>query len=89
MRKRVDNNHTRIVKELRDTGYSVLDLHEVGNDCPDICVGIQGINFLFEIKSKHGRLSKGQKKLQEEWFGQIDTIYDTSDALQIMRRRIC
>lgn len=39
MRKRTDANHKEIVKALRDAGISVIDLHEVGKDCPDILAG--------------------------------------------------
>ena len=40
MAKRVDANQSIIVDALRQAGCSVLDLHEVGLDCPDILVGV-------------------------------------------------
>ena len=38
--KRVDQNQKDVVKALRDSGAYVFHLHEVGQGCPDLLVGI-------------------------------------------------
>ena len=48
--KRVDDNQTKIVKELRGEGMTVQHLHGVHGGCPDIVVGYKGKNYMFEIK---------------------------------------
>src|SRR4029077_3398727 len=62
-RGRRDGNHVKIVRELRQAGYSVLDLGSVGGGCPDILVGKNGKNWLCEIKD--GSLPPSAKKLTE------------------------
>ena len=37
---RVDQNQSEIVDALRRVGCSVQDLHEVGQGCPDLLVGV-------------------------------------------------
>lgn len=39
--KRVDANHSQIVKALRQCGVSVLSLAPVGHGCPDLLIGIE------------------------------------------------
>ena len=67
---KVDLNQKEIVKRLRDAGYSVLLLHAVHGGCPDILVGKDGKNWLFEIKSHNGKLTPKQVEFFDSWGGQ-------------------
>lgn len=51
MARRIDENQPEIVKTFRQLGASVLILSNLGKGCPDICCGIFGKNYLFEIKN--------------------------------------
>ena len=53
---RVDDNHAKIVASLRLVGCTVLDLSAVGQGCPDIMVGLAGVNYLIEIKDGRGEI---------------------------------
>lgn len=79
-----DRNQPKIVEDLRDIGATVKILTGVGDDFPDIIVGWQGENFLFEIKSAKGELSKGQKKFRAEWRGQVDKAKTLGDILKVL-----
>lgn len=49
--RRRDTTHSPIVSQLRELGYSVLDLAGVGSGCPDLHVGRYGISMLVECKT--------------------------------------
>lgn len=88
MPKSVDSNQKKIVENLREMGMTVIDLHEVGHGCPDIAVGYRGLNFLFEIKGRHGKLTDDQKLFKEQYRGQYDVIRSTMDAVSIIEKKI-
>ncbi len=82
---RVDENQKQIVKQLRAFGASVHSLAMVGNSFPDIICGYKGKNFLFEIKTDTGKLSPGQVEFQQNWNGQVCTIYCAEHAIKVMQ----
>ena len=90
MIKRTDSNHAEIIKALRKIpNLSVFSTHEVGKGFPDIVIGYKGINYLIEIKD--GKKSPSQRKLTDveldfhlSWNGQIDTIKNLDELLQII-----
>jgi hypothetical protein len=90
MIKRTDSNHAEIIKALRKIpNLSVFSTHEVGKGFPDIVIGYKGINYLIEIKD--GKKSPSQRKLTDaeldfhlSWNGQIDTIKNFDELLQII-----
>jgi len=85
MPRRTDGNHVHITEALRDMGATVLDLHSMGRGCPDIAVGLAGVNYLFEIKSSHrAQLTPDEERFRLGWSGQVDTISSWRDALEIM-----
>ena len=84
--KRADTNQAAIVLELRKLGYSVQHLHTVGGGCPDIVVGRDGRNWLFEIKTRGGKLTQDEAIFFEVWRGQVNVIYSVEDALAIMQK---
>lgn len=82
-----DSNHAEIVKALRDLGCSVLDLGAVGHGCPDILVGVAGVNYLLEIKD--GRKPPSERKLTPDqvdwhrvWKGQALVVTNVLEAAQ-------
>jgi len=86
---KVDANQPAIVAALRDTGATVQHLHFVGRGCPDVCVGIDGVNYLFEIKvpghyKAEDKLTDAERKWHEEWKGQVAIIQTADDALEVM-----
>jgi Holliday junction resolvase len=78
---RADKNQNQIVRELRELGYSVLILSQVGNGCPDILVSRNSKNILFEIKTKTGKLRKSQKDFLEKWRGEAYVARTTEDII--------
>ena len=88
-RARIDSNQPAIVKALREAGATVLHLHAVGHGCPDLCVGLKGKNYLFEIKDPTKRPSQRQLTDDEKavfyaWRGQIDKIETVEEAFAIL-----
>tara|TARA_R110002012_G_scaffold14850_3_gene60494 strand:+ start:2332 stop:2616 length:285 start_codon:yes stop_codon:yes gene_type:complete len=47
---RTDANHTQIVKELRQLGFSVESTASLGRGFPDLAVGKHGKTLLVEVK---------------------------------------
>ena len=60
--KRVDQNQKDVVKALRDSGAYVFHLHEVGQGCPDLLVGINNQTYLVEVKMPKGKFTDAQIK---------------------------
>jgi hypothetical protein len=79
-----DENQPEIVERLRAMGAKVTITSMVGCGFPDICVGWQGINYLFEIKTETGKLKKNQVKFHADWKGTIHTIRSFEEALEII-----
>ncbi len=86
---RVDRNQAEIVRVLRAIGASVQHLHSVGKGCPDLLVGYQGINYLFEIKD--GTKPRSQRKLTPDeveffmsWRGRAYIVDSVHQALVIL-----
>lgn len=86
-RGRVDSNQTALVKELRKIGLSVAITSSLGKGFPDIVVGWQGKNFLFEIKDP-GKppsarvLTEAEQDFADGWRGQITTVLTLDDCLK-------
>jgi hypothetical protein len=80
-----DGNQTEIVTQLRRIpGITVHYVHQLKNFC-DILVGYRGRNYLFEIKKdQKKKLTPGEKKFQEEWTGQVNTVSSVEDILLIL-----
>jgi hypothetical protein len=81
---KVDSNHAPIVNELRALGLSVVSLAKVANGCPDISVGWNGVNYLFEIKVEGETLNEVETKWHQAWQGQVATIHSSEEALVTM-----
>ncbi len=81
MPHRTDANQAEIMAALRAVGASVCDLHEVGSNVPDLLVGYRGCNWLLEVKSEKGSLSKGQQEFFLTWQGLVALVRCVDDAL--------
>ena len=91
MPKRTDANQSSIVRALREIGASVQSIADLGKGVPDIMVGFQGYNYLFEVKDwkqppSKRRLTKDEKSWHENWRGSVRVIETFEDALKAMRR---
>lgn len=89
MAKRIDDNQREIVKTLRSLGASVQILSDVGKGCPDIIVGIFGINFLIEIKNgkkppSAQRLTEKEQLFFDSWKGQVCIIKSPDEAINFI-----
>jgi hypothetical protein len=91
--KRVDANQKQIVKELRDIGYSVMVMSDLGHGKPDVCVGTtiggKPTNFLFEIKDgskppSRRKLTNDEIEFFAKWEGQVNIIHTAKEAVMIM-----
>lgn len=92
MRKtaKIDDNQKQIVDGLRKLGLSVQSLASIGNGCPDIVVGTDRKNFLFEIKDGSKPPSKrlltdDEVKWHERWRGQVHVVETIEDVLNVIR----
>lgn len=81
--RRVDENQAQIVKELRDAGYGVIDIHIIGGGVPDLIVSQQGgRTVLVEIKASWKKnLTDDERDFFLTWGG--DKIIATS-AREVM-----
>lgn len=79
---RVDGNQAAIVQRFRECGASVLHLHMVGDDCPDLLIGSKGVNVLVELKTPVGALSVGQREFIKEWRGDDVWVIRSPDEAQ-------
>lgn len=90
---KTDANHQEIVKGLRKSGCTVLDLSAVGNGCPDIAVGRAGINWLFEIKDGSKPPSARKLTMMEQaffatWRGNVQVVKSLDEAIDIINQTL-
>lgn len=92
--KRVDANHAEVVAQFRELlpEASVFDLSGAGRGIPDILVGHNGFNYLFEIKDgskppSARKLTPAQKKLHESWQGQICVVTTATEMVETINKR--
>lgn len=90
---RIDANQKEIMKDLRRPeakGWlSVVSTHQIGKGFGDICVGVAGRNFLFEIKtSDRGRLTDDETTFHADWNGQIEVVYTAKDVIHSLLRQL-
>jgi hypothetical protein len=89
MAKRTDSNQREIVDALRKCGASVFILSNVGKGCPDLLIGMNGKNFLAEIKDG-SKPPSGQKLTEREqvffnsWKGQVCLLRSIDEVLQLI-----
>lgn len=91
LRGRTDANHGAIIKRLRQCGCSVMSLAQIGNGAPDLAVGFHGVNVFLEIKDgskspSRQRLTDAEKWWAATWAGQVATVANADEALEVVLR---
>lgn len=88
--RRVDNNQSEIVAELRQIGASVIDLSAVGGGVCDLIVGYRGQTYLIEVKNtatSYGKrgLNTKQQDVADNWRGApIHVVRSVDEALRVI-----
>ena len=88
-RARVDANQASFVKVMRQLGYSVCHLHQLGQGVPDLLIGKGGRNYLFELKDGNKppskrKLTEDEERWHAQWQGQVATVKSVDEALAIL-----
>jgi len=85
--KRVDANHSLIVKTLRDLGCSVFDTSRIAGGFPDLVVGKNSKTALVEIKSgEKAKFTAAQQAFILNWRGSIVCrIHDIEGAINLVK----
>jgi hypothetical protein len=83
---KVDENQPEIVAAARRMGCTVQPLHSIGQGCPDLLVGISGINDLWEVKDgkkvpSARQLTTDQLIWHDEWRGNVQVIDSVEKAI--------
>lgn len=86
---KIDSNQPAIVQILRQLGCTVQHLHTIGKGCPDILIGINGLNILAEIKDgnkppSQRNLTPDEKEWHLNWRGQVSIIESVDDAINLV-----
>lgn len=86
---RIDANQTAIAEALLAIGCSVQSLAEVGDGCPDLLVGVDRWNLLFEVKDgakipSKRRFTGGQKTWHANWNGTAHVVETVQQALDVV-----
>jgi hypothetical protein len=90
MIRKTDRNHAEIINELRkDKSISVFSTHTIGKGFPDIVVGYQGRNYLFEIKDElktksQTKLTDSEIKFHESWHGQVSIVTNYKQIIKLI-----
>lgn len=101
---KVDSNHGRIVNELRALTtfrdgkavpvLTVTSLAKVARGAPDICVGVGGLNVLFELKmprNKKGEpeaLTEAEIEWHETWQGQVAVVTSSREVAKVLMEEL-
>ena len=85
--KRTDNNHSEIVKTLRQLGCSVFDTSRVAGGFPDLVVGKHQITCLVEVKqSAKSKYTSAQELFMMNWKGSaVVRINDVDGAIRLVK----
>lgn len=80
--KKVDNNHSEIVKTFKQLGYAVCDLSRCGLGVPDLLISKSRVNYLVEIKTDKGKLTEPQQEFIKNWNADIYVIRSIDEAIK-------
>ncbi len=84
LRARVDRNQTEIVAALREAGFSVLSLAQLGKGVPDLLLSKGEVTFLAEVKtSEKEKLTPDQIRFHGNWKGRIEMFYSPEQAVEV------
>lgn len=79
-----DGNEGPIVAALEAAGATVRRLSEPG--VPDLIVGLDGVNYLLEVKNKGGVLTEAEDIFFNIWQGQKAIVRTPEEALRAIGR---
>jgi hypothetical protein len=84
-RAKIDSNQPDIVTAFEGRGATVQSLARVGDNCPDLLIGIFGINIVAEVKSHPagtvaGEPSEGQAEWIKNWRGLAVVVRSLEDV---------
>ena len=87
-RARSDDNQSAVVEALRTCGFTVQVLSSVGCGCPDLLVGKNRVNVLFEVKdgnkaASRRTLTKDETDWHRDWRGQVAVVEFPAEAVLI------
>lgn len=82
--KRKDTNQPALEAELKELGFSVQSLHELGKGVPDLLVGVYGVNFVLEVKHDNAALTQPEIDWHKDWKGQARIVQSTEESLLYM-----
>ncbi len=82
---KIDDNQRQIVAALRRAGCTVQSLAAIGKGCPDLLVGLCGVNLLVEVKDpakvpSKQQLTADQVAWHDKWDGQVAIVRTLEDA---------
>lgn len=85
---RIDRNQNEIVAALRKLGFSVAITSALGKGFPDIVVGKNGKNWLFELKDNEKtpsqkKLTPDEEKFFAAWRGQVNKVESIDEILAV------
>jgi Holliday junction resolvase len=85
--KKVDANHSIIVKALRDLGCSVFDTSRVAGGFPDLVVGKNSKTALVEVKAdSKAKFTAAQQAFILNWKGStVCRIHDVEGAINLVK----
>lgn len=76
-----DSNEREIIDALISVGASVWQISQPG--VPDLLIGLRGVTFLADVKSKHGKLTPFQQEFVSDWLGgEVFIVRTVDDALK-------
>jgi hypothetical protein len=79
--RRVDANHSEIVRTLKELGCSVFDSSRMAGGFPDLVIGVNKITCLVEIKSSDkAKYTPAQEAFMLNWKGSAVARIDSVDA---------
>lgn len=79
--RKVDVNHSLIVKTLRDLGCSVFDTSRVAGGFPDLVIGKNNKTILVEIKANEkSKYTPAQEMFMMNWRGSAVARIDSIDS---------
>jgi hypothetical protein len=80
-----DENHNLIAAAFEKLGCSVFDTSRMGNDFPDMVIGMCGINVLIEVKrDAKAKLTDGQFAFFHHWKGWTAVVRGIDDVPPIV-----
>lgn len=85
--RRTDDNQTKVVKALRQCGFSVAITSMVGKGFVDLVIGKNGVNLLVELKDGEKppsarKLSEDEELFHAAWRGKVIVANNIDDILK-------